>query len=75
MEKGKLVLSECGDGGREGNHFHYIQWDSYRQGSRGGRGSGSEMLEEGRLTLTQISSLSLDAQCVFKEETDRVYSS
>lgn len=64
MEKGKLCQDVEEEGGREimFNIFSGIHIVTGAGGGGGGRW--------GRLTLTQISSVSLDVECVFKERID-----
>lgn len=50
----------------EGGGITFNIFDGYnivRGGGEGGGGGRRETMEEGRLTLTQISSVSLDVQC------------
>lgn len=55
------------EGGRE-IIFNIFDGIHIVRGAEGGGAGGSEKMEDGRLTLTRISSVSIDEQCVCSKQ-------
>lgn len=74
IEKGELCQNVAKEGGRE-IIFNIFNGSRIIRGGEAGEEGGGRWWRRGRLTLTQISSVSVHERCVFTGQTDWIHSS